>query len=319
MRVITVGTSNICKEMIRAFKLHGANVHACVSRTIERAKDFAASNGVKFYSSDYDSALSSDKFDTVYIAVPNSLHFKYAKKALMNNKNVILEKPFCSNLKEAIELFSIANKNGLYIFENMTVVHNPILNNIKNDIKTIAPIRSVEMSFYHYAPEYKELLAGKLPNVFNPKFDGGTLMDLNVYNICFVLDLFGIPRSLSYHPNLINGIDVSGYAIMNYDGINACLNSGKNAFSKSYGLISGEKGYIYIDDAINRFSSYNLCINGDMPKQYKVNIDNYLLLNIKNFDNIISSHNTKEYYTYVKKTLNEMKVIDLLRKSGKLV
>ena len=101
MRVITVGTSNIVREMIKAFKLAGVTVHACVSRSLERAQDFAYSNGVKFYLSDYDKSLTSKNYDTVYIAVPNSLHFEYAKKALEAGKNVIVEKPMCANLQEA--------------------------------------------------------------------------------------------------------------------------------------------------------------------------------------------------------------------------
>ena len=146
--------------MIKAFKIAGVTVHACVSRSLERAQDFAYSNGVKFYLSDYDKALTSKNYDTVYIAVPNSLHFEYAKKALEAGKNVIVEKPMCANLQEAVYLFELARNKGLYIFENMTVVHNPIMKLIKEDLELIGPVKYIEMNFYNKGKDYVDFVNG---------------------------------------------------------------------------------------------------------------------------------------------------------------
>ena len=52
---------------------------------------------------DYDEMLRSE-IDTVYVALPNHLHFSFAKKALLKGKHVIMEKPITSNVKELEEL-----------------------------------------------------------------------------------------------------------------------------------------------------------------------------------------------------------------------
>ena len=318
MRVITVGTSKITREMIKAFKLAGVTVHACVSRSLDRAQDFAYSNGVKFYLSDYDKALTSKNYDTVYIATPNALHFKYAKKALEAGKNVIVEKPICTNLKEARELFDIANSRGLYVFENMTVVHNPIMKLLKDDLKLIGPVKYIEMNFYKKSAVYNDFESGELPAKFDPKLAGGSLMDMNVYNIAFVLNLLGMPHTLSYHPHMVRDIDVSGCAILNYSDAVCSLNAGKDASSKSFVSIMGDKGYIYVNDRPSRFNSYDIFVDGENSKRRKVNIDDYLSKNIRDFDYIIKNDDYNKYNDYVKASKNEMKVLDSLRKSGKL-
>ena len=60
--------------------------------------------------------LESD-VDTVYVALPNHLHFPFAKKALENGKHVIIEKPVTSNGRELEELIAIARQQSLMIFE----------------------------------------------------------------------------------------------------------------------------------------------------------------------------------------------------------
>lgn len=319
MRVITVGTSNITKEMIKAFKLAGVTVHACVSRSLDRAKDFAYSNGVKFYLSDYDKALTSKNYDTVYVAVPNSLHFEYAKKALEAGKNVIVEKPICTNLKETNQLFELANSRGLFVFENMTTVHNPIMKLIEQDIELIGPVKNMQVNFYKKSGEYNDFINGKLPAKFNPKYAGGALMDMGVYDIAFALELLGMPNSLSYHPHMYNDIDISGCSILNYNDCNAVLSAGKDANSKNFACIIGDKGYIYVNDMINRFSSYDLFVDGQLAKRRKVNIDDHLSKNVRDFDYIINSNDYSKYNEYVRTSKNQMKVLDSLRRSGKII
>ena len=48
---------------------------------------------------DYDELLQSD-VDTIYCALPNHLHYEFSKKALENDKNVIIEKPITANSKD---------------------------------------------------------------------------------------------------------------------------------------------------------------------------------------------------------------------------
>jgi predicted dehydrogenase len=49
-----------------------------------------------------------DQIDAVIIAIPTNLHYQVAKDCLLKGKHVLLEKPITKNLKEATELFEIA-------------------------------------------------------------------------------------------------------------------------------------------------------------------------------------------------------------------
>ena len=60
---------------------------------IEKANRFKETFGGKVYNS-YESLLTDEDVDAIYIALPPALHYKWAKKAINNKKHVILEKPF---------------------------------------------------------------------------------------------------------------------------------------------------------------------------------------------------------------------------------
>ena len=64
------------------------------ARNEENLKKIVSEHGFKTYYTDYDEMLKNEEIDTVYIAVPNYLHYRYGLKALNASKNVIMEKPF---------------------------------------------------------------------------------------------------------------------------------------------------------------------------------------------------------------------------------
>ena len=65
--------------------------------------------GISKYSS-LDECLRSEDLDAVNICTHVNLHYEMAKKALLNDKHVFLEKPFCLNIKQAEELITLAEE-----------------------------------------------------------------------------------------------------------------------------------------------------------------------------------------------------------------
>lgn len=80
------------------------------ARSAEKVKKMVSEYGFESVFFDYDAFLESD-VNVVYVAVPNHLHFEFSRKALEKGKNVIVEKPFVSNGKEAKILEALAIKN----------------------------------------------------------------------------------------------------------------------------------------------------------------------------------------------------------------
>ena len=70
------------------------------------------------------------------------------------------------------------------------------------------------------------------------------LMDLNVYNISYIVGLFGEPNQVHYLPNMERGIDTSGILTMEYNSFKAVSMAAKDCGAPARYVIQGTKGYI---------------------------------------------------------------------------
>lgn len=76
--------------------------------------------------------------DWVFIATPASTHFKIAKDAIEKGVNVFVEKPFCSNTNEAIELINLARKNKILLYvDNVFLYRSEFQNLIQGNYRNI--------------------------------------------------------------------------------------------------------------------------------------------------------------------------------------
>ena len=99
----------------------------------------------KILFNNYNQALTKTKPDIVYISLINSLHFKYAKKALEKGLNVIVDKPITTSLQETKILLKLAQKKKLLISEAMLYNHHNVFNKIIklcNGVNNISHIQS---------------------------------------------------------------------------------------------------------------------------------------------------------------------------------
>ena len=258
IRIGTIGSGDIVRSILDGVQqTEGIECVAVYSRTLEKgnalAKDYNAS---KVYT-DMDAFLSDEEMNFVYIASPNSLHYEQAKMALLAGKHVICEKPFCIKLAEAEELFSIAEENGLILVEAVTTTFLPNFEVLKRELSKIGRIRLVMSNYSQYSSRYDKLLQGELPNVFNPEFAGGALMDINFYNVFLNVALFGKPEAAVYYPNFCDSvaIDSSGVIIMQYLDFVSQNAGAKDTFGVNFFQVEGEKGYIYIEGGSNGLQS----------------------------------------------------------------
>lgn len=315
MKVVTVGTSKICEILIAEMKKVDIEVFACVGRDNNKTKEFAKNNFIPYHAIDFDSVITSNAFDTVYLAIPNSLHYVYAKKALENGKNVICEKPLASNLKQAKELVMLANKNKLFLFDATSNLHLLAFKQLKDDVKLLKQIRLVDVDFSKYSSKYDDFLANKNPNVFNPKLSGGALMDLGIYNIAFTAGLFGLPNGLRYYPNMQKDIDTSGVAILKYDNFVASLINGKDCDKGNFFHIKGENGFISCNQASSCFNEYEIILKDGTYKKRLYDPSCHYKDELLDFKLMYDYKNYQKNNEYLKYTLMNMKILDELRQS----
>ena len=102
MQIGTIGTGPIVETFLAACQqVPSVQVSAVYSRSVEKAAALASRFGITRIYTTMDELLGDPAIDTIYIALPNSLHFAQAVQALQANKHVILEKPLTSTLAEA--------------------------------------------------------------------------------------------------------------------------------------------------------------------------------------------------------------------------
>ena len=109
------------------------------------------------YYKDYKSAVRSSLIDLVVISTPTSTHFKIAKYALENAKNILVEKPLSMSLKEVKKLNNISKLKKKLIFVDYPFLFSGTINYLKKIIenKRYGKILEVE-SFREQAPLRKD-------------------------------------------------------------------------------------------------------------------------------------------------------------------
>jgi len=79
----------------------------------------------------FDSILTDKSISGVVISTPASSHYELVKKSLENGKNVFVEKPFTTSLKEAEELTELAQKKKLILMVGFTFLYNSAVLKVK--------------------------------------------------------------------------------------------------------------------------------------------------------------------------------------------
>ncbi len=312
MKIGILGVSNIAKTSALAMKQSGSEIVAVLSRDLDKAEKFKAELEARRAYDDLDAILADEEVDTVYVGLPNALHFEYAKKCLLANKNVLLEKPFTMTYKEALELKNIAVSRHLYLFETITTIYQPLVSSLKEKIEMIKPLHLAILNFTKYSSRYDDYLNGLNPNNFNPSMGGGALLDLNIYNLHLANLLFGRPLKAKYDANDQTGIDTSGIIHLKYPGLLVECIAGKDSDSESFVLISGEKGMIKVTGSPSIVKNYTFIDHNGNTESESDDTDPYVN-EFKAMDRFIKKGAYKAHLELLDWTLNIMKQLDHIR------
>ena len=278
MKLAILGTGKIVDEVLPVLKeINGIELNAILStpRSLEKAQKLADIYAISQVSSDYDSILANSDVDTIYVALPNHLHYDYAKKALLAGKHVICEKPFTLTLAEFEDLAKIAEQNNRILLEAIT---NQYLGNfaaIKDNLAKLGDIKIVECNYSQYSSRYDAFKRGEIAPAFDPEKGGGALRDLNIYNIHLVVGLFGKPKTVQYLANMERDVDTSGILIMDYGHFKAVCIGAKDCAAEIKSTVQGDKGSIAIIGATNTLPELALSLNNQSTTMINENTLNH--------------------------------------------
>lgn len=268
MRLGVTGTGMIAKEALPVLRKRNVPLAALsgTPRSVDTVRALCAEYNIPNAFTDFSALLSCDDVDTVYLAVPNAQHYSMAKQALEAGKHVILEKPLTGHVREAEELAELSKKRGLFLFEAVTTLQNPNFQAVRDFLPEIGVIKLARCNFSQYSSRYDAFKRGETPPAFNPAQCGGALMDLNVYNLHYLVGLFGKPKSIRYAANVERGVDTSGAALIDYGDFQAVSVAAKDSASPCYCVVQGAKGYVLQETPANVCGKVTLRLNDGAEK-----------------------------------------------------
>ncbi|MBR1399940.1 MAG: Gfo/Idh/MocA family oxidoreductase [Alphaproteobacteria bacterium] len=238
-----VGNGRIAKRfMLESRYVSGITVNHIFGRNPEFIKDFASQYNLDDYYTDYDEFLSN--VDAVYIALPHTLHYEYAKKALSKGKHVLCEKPMTLDHNQTAELYDIAEDKGLIIQEGIKTAYCPCFEKLVSIAKSgiIGDIKDVSATF-------TKLVEDKSLREYNKSLGGGSLNELGSYPLLIIAKLLGTnPYSVEHiaYNDEETDVDIYSKIILKYPSAVASANVGIGVKKDGCCIISGTKGYIYV-------------------------------------------------------------------------
>ena len=169
-----------------------AELVAVGSRSMEKAASFAEKYPASHVHGSYEDLVSDLEVDVVYVASPHSHHHEHTLLCLKNNKAVLCEKAFAINARQASEMLTEANNRNLFLMEALWSKFLPHYNMVSSMINEgkIGKIKSMQVNFgFKPVPPIPQ-------RIFDPSLGGGTLLDIGIYNVFFVLSFMGVPDDI---------------------------------------------------------------------------------------------------------------------------
>ena len=135
--IAVIGTGYIGGEHIKAISAHPtAQLHtiSTTSRSEPIAQDLQKTYGATQVTTDYQSVLSNQEVDIVYLCTPNSQHVGQAVAALEANKHVFIEKPLAVTVEDCQKIVTAAKNSNTQVM----VGHGARFSNIFETIHHLA-------------------------------------------------------------------------------------------------------------------------------------------------------------------------------------
>lgn len=244
----------------------------------------------------FDDILNDPAIEAVYIPLPPALHFPYARKALLNGKHVLVEKPSCTCYAQTAELVEIAAEKGLALQENYMFQYHSQLEEIRKLLSegAIGDIRLIRTDFCFPLREANDFR-------YNPKLGGGVLLDDTGYLVKMAQLLLG--KTVYVETASLQRID--GFEVEMY-GCATFRNASGLTMQAGYGMdnhyrcsldIIGNKGRLQTNRIYTAGTDVTPSIeieNKDGKREIVLPADNHFLHSIEKFYQAITDETLRQ-------------------------
>ena len=307
-----IGTSKITEQFLQAGSTHNKfELIAVYSRDIEKAKSFGEKYNAKLFFDDIEKFTISNEFDAVYIASPNTFHYRQSIVCMKGKKHVLCEKAFAISTQEAKNMIKVARENNVLLTEAMRSTTSKGFIEFKRNLYKIGEVRRYFASFCQYSSRYDAYKKGIVENIFKKEMGAGALMDIGVYTIAPMVNLFGIPSSILANSYMLKtGADGKGSAIFDYGEFDGMVSYSKISNSSLGVEVQGENGVIVANNIL--FEDVKIIYkDGKIEELYKESLDNNMFYEI---DDFIRNINDGKLDSILNPLDNSLEVIEILEK-----
>ncbi|MGJ6979225.1 Gfo/Idh/MocA family protein [Aestuariimicrobium soli] len=209
-----LGPGWVAGIFVGAMRAHTRQVPVAVgSRSLARARSFADEHGIERAHGSYEQLLADPGVDVVYIATPQSEHLTQGLAAIAAGKHVVIEKPFTCTGDEARRLVEAARSSGVFVAEAMwarylpqaTLIRRVLAEGALGDLHSVVADHGQSIPF---TPEHR---------LYQPELGGGALLDLGIYPVQLVSQVFGRPSSITAVGRVAHGVDTAATVVLDHD------------------------------------------------------------------------------------------------------
>lgn len=243
-------------------------IHAIGASSLDKGRAFAARYiptavadappPPKLYAS-YDEVYADPAVDCVYIGTPHGFHKRDCLAAIAAGKNVLCEKAFTLNAREAREVLDAARQRGVYVAEAMWLRHRPMVADLRRllyEERVIGDVFRATSEFQMYmdidnlppTSRYKDVSLG-----------AGSMLDIGIYSLTWNILLLdpGVPRkpetpTILAAQSFRQGIEVTTSAILKFpqtqrQGVLLATTERKNGDKrKVIATVDGTDGFVEV-------------------------------------------------------------------------
>ncbi|MDO4607943.1 MAG: Gfo/Idh/MocA family oxidoreductase [Clostridia bacterium] len=209
----------------------------------ERVEMMVEKYGCKGYDN-IDALIADPDVEIVAIATRSCDHFEHAAKALKAGKDVLIEKPIGLTLKQAEDLFAMANKPGtpkLYVRHNRRFesVFNEVLNTVNSGVLGNVYEINISQGSFQHRNDWQTI----------SEFGGGQLLNWGPHIIDHSLRLLGSPiKNITGELKQVTaGGDCEDHVIIHFESeggrtVNMCISGGMALKSCRTFEVFGDRG-----------------------------------------------------------------------------
>ena len=311
-----LGTAGIARDaVVPAIAASDHAVGAVASRDGDRAAAFAEAASIPRSYGSYETLLSDDELDAVYVPLPNGLHAEWTARAADAGLHVLSEKPLAADAAEAREVADHCEDRGVTLMEGFMYRYHPRTERVLDLVeRALDDVRTVTSTFRF--PLYDRPDDVRL----DPELAGGSLMDVGCYPVSLVRAVLGEPDRAYAHANDTRdaGVDTELAGVLEYDdGRSARVASGFDTQLVQRYRIDATNGWIEVERAFDAPTDEPVELTYEIDGRRGVEtfdpVDQYRL-QVEQFADCVADD--ADPLTDGEEAVANMRVIDALAESG---